>query len=64
MYDMFLPSQEGCRADGPAAGVRGPHRPLLRFPKQHAERRMEKQTSASQNGSRGNAPGVNEIVDK
>ena len=30
----------------------------FRFPKLHAERRMEKQTSASQNGSRGDTPGA------
>ena len=47
------------RRMGPGAMplVRGPHRPLPhRSPKQHAERRMEKQTSASQDGCRGNPP--------
>ncbi len=59
LFIQFSQSQNGCRANSPAAGGTGGEKPPASlFLMQHAERRLEKQSSASQNGSRGDTPGA------
>ncbi len=57
LFNQFSQSQNGCRADGPAAGGTGAAQaPASLFLKLHAERSLEKQFSASQDGCRADGP--------